>query len=69
MNAVEALRIEKKETHKRIRTLKKVVTIEQLQKQALDCEYELEVIKKGGKNNGTQRTQSENRETEEREES
>ena len=56
MNAVEALRIEKKETRKRMKALKEVTANEQLKKEALDLERELEVIKKGGKNNGKDRT-------------
>ena len=52
MNAVEALAIEKKETRKRVKVLKEEVKHEQLHKQVIDCERELEVIKKGGKDNG-----------------
>jgi len=47
MNAVDALKKEKVETHKRVKALKRETKHEQLQKQALDCERELEIIKKG----------------------
>ena len=48
MNAVEALRIERKETRKRVKALKKEVANEHLHKQALDLEREITEIKKGG---------------------
>ena len=51
MNAVDALRKEKVETHRRIKALKKGTTNERLQKEALDCEREITIIKRGGKNN------------------
>jgi len=68
MNAVDALVIEKKETKERIKALKVEVTIEQLHKQELDLEREITVIKKGGKDNGTQGTQRAHSQVEERKE-